>query len=77
MLATNIPGCKEAVEDNITGLLFAPRSAEALESTIEYFLSMSIKQRTDMGQASRVKMEQEFDRRKVVESYMDEIQKLI
>lgn len=77
VLATNIPGCKEAVEDNMTGLLFAPRDAGALETTIEYFLSMQIKQREAMGQAARVKMEQEFDRRKVVESYIEEINRVI
>ena len=77
VLATNIPGCKEAVEDNMTGLLFTPRSAEALESTIEFFISMPVKQRKAMGQAARVKMEQEFDRRKVVESYMEEINRVI
>lgn len=77
VLATNIPGCKEGVEDNMTGLLFSPRSAKDLESTIEYFLSLSVKQRKEMGQAARLKMEQEFDRRRVVESYMEEIQKVI
>lgn len=76
VLATNIPGCKEAVEDNMTGLLFAPRSADALESTIEYFLSMPMKQREAMGRAARVKMEQEFDRMKVVESYVEEINRV-
>ena len=77
VLATNIPGCKEAVEDNMTGLLFAPRSAEALESTIEYFLSMPLKQREDMGRAAREKMEREFDRRSVVEAYMEEIKRVV
>lgn len=77
VLATNISGCKEAVEDNMTGLLFAPRDAGALESTIEYFLSMQISQRVAMGQAARMKMEQEFDRRKVVESYIEEINRVV
>lgn len=77
VLATNIPGCKEAVEDNITGLLFKSRSEQALEEAIEYFLAMPVKQRKTMGQAARVKMEQEFDRRIVVESYIDEIEKII
>ena len=77
VLATNIPGCKEAVDDHMTGMLFKSRSAEAMESTIEYFLSMSIKQRETMGQAARAKMEQEFDRKRVVESYMEEIEKIL
>ena len=77
VLATNIPGCKEAVEDNMTGLLFAPRSSEALESTIEFFLSLPVEQRRDMGQAARRKMEQEFDRMNVVKSYIEEINRII
>ena len=77
VLATNIPGCKEAVEDNMTGLLFTPRSSESLEETIEYFLSMPIDRREAMGQAARVKMEQEFNRKYVVESYIEEINRII
>ena len=77
VLATNIPGCKEAVEDNMTGLLFASRSAEALESAIEYFLSLSVESRETMGRAARTKMEQEFNRKHVVESYIEEIRRII
>ena len=77
VLATNIPGCKEAVEDNMTGLLFASRSAEALENAIEYFLSLSVESREAMGRAARTKMEQEFNRKHVVESYIEEINKVI
>lgn len=77
VLATNIPGCKEAVEDNMTGLLFASRSAEALESAIEYFLSLSVESRETMGQAARTKMEQEFNRKHVVESYIEEIDRAV
>ena len=77
VLATNIPGCKEAVEDNMTGLLFAPRDTGALETTIEFFLSMPSNQREAMGRAARAKMEREFDRKHVVESYIEEINKVI
>lgn len=77
VLATNIPGCREGVEDHMTGLLFTPRDSRALESTIEYFLSLQVSQREHMGQAARRKMEQEFDRTKVVESYMEEITRII
>ena len=77
VLATNIPGCKEAVEDNMTGLLFASRSAEALESVIEYFLSLSVESREAMGRAARTKMEQEFNRKHVVESYIEEIDRAV
>lgn len=77
VLATNIPGCREAVDDNMTGLLFKSRSTQALEEAIEYFLAMPVKQRRAMGQAAREKMEREFDRRKVVESYIEEVERIL
>lgn len=77
VLATNIPGCREAVDDNMTGLLFKSRSTQALEEAIEYFLAMPVKQRKAMGQAAREKMEREFDRRKVVESYIEEVERIL
>ena len=77
VLATNIPGCKEGVEDNRTGFLFAPRNTKALEETMECFLAMSKEQREAMGQAARRKMELEFDRKKVVEAYMEELEKIL
>ena len=39
--------------------------------------SIYLKQRKDMGQAAREKMEREFDRRRVVEAYMEEVKRVI
>lgn len=77
VLATNIPGCKEAVEDNVTGYLFTPRSETALGEVIEQFLAMPVDAREEMGKAARKKMEQEFNRMQVVEAYMEEIQSVL
>ena len=77
VLATNIPGCKEAVEDNVTGFLFAPRSEKALEETIEQFLALPVHRREEMGKAARRKMELEYDRSQVVNAYMEEINALL
>ena len=72
-LATDINGCKEAVEDGKTGLLFEPRSGQALEEAIEAFVNMSAAEREQMGKNARAKMEQEFDRKHVVMAYIEEI----
>lgn len=72
-LATDINGCKEAVEDGKTGLLFEPRSGQALEEAIEAFVNMSVAEREQMGKNARAKMEQEFDRKHVVMAYIEEI----
>jgi len=77
VLATNIHGCREAVEDNLTGLLFAPESAAALEEAVETFLSLPVKRREEMGQAARAKMEREFDRCQVVQAYLEEIKQAV
>ena len=77
VLATNIHGCREAVEDNLTGLLFQPHSAAALEEAVETFLGLSRKQREAMGQAARRKMEAEFDRNQVVQAYLEEIKQAV
>lgn len=73
VLAANIPGCREGVEDNRTGLLFAPASSQALKEAVEAFLSLSAETRQAMGEAGRRKMEQEFDRSRIVETYLEEI----
>ncbi len=73
VLATNIPGCREAVEDNRTGLLFTPGSSQSLKETIEAFLALPMESREAMGEAGRVKMEQEFDRNRIVNDYLEEI----
>ena len=77
VIATNISGCREIFEDGVTGYGFAPRSTEALIEVLRDFLTLSNAERAAMGRAARYKMEQEFDRRKVVAAYMEEIDKIL
>lgn len=73
VLATNIPGCREAVEDNRTGLLFSPQSSQSLKDAVEAFLALPKESREAMGHAGRMKMEREFDRNRIVNDYLEEI----
>lgn len=72
-LASNIPGCKEAVDNGITGFLFSVHSSESLEKAINKFIKLNNKQKEQMGAAGRIKVEKEFDRKIVIDAYMDEI----
>ncbi|HQA98577.1 MAG TPA: glycosyltransferase, partial [Clostridia bacterium] len=72
-LASDIPGCREAVEDGKTGYLFEARSAESLVNAIRKFASLPQAAREQMGISGRWKMEKEFDRRKVIAAYLDSI----
>lgn len=69
-IVSNINGCKEAVDDDITGYLVDVKNADALAQGIEKFLSITHKEKKKMGLAGRMKMEREFDRQIVVNAYL-------
>lgn len=75
VLASNIPGCREAFDDGVTGIGFEPRNPEDFLSAVRRFLQLSYEERKKMGLNARLKMEREFDRKIVVEAYMEEIGK--
>lgn len=73
ILASNISGCKEAVDEGKSGLLFEPGSTAELVKEIEHILTLSEKDRENMGKAARTLVEQKFDRRSIILTYIDEI----
>lgn len=77
VLASDIPGCREGFDDGVTGIGFVPRDKEAFYGAVKRFLNLSYEERKEMGKNARRKIEQEFDRKIVVESYIEEIQKII
>lgn len=77
VLASDIPGCREGFDDGITGIGFVPRDKQAFYEAVKRFLNLSYEERKEMGKNARRKIEKEFDRKIVVESYIDEIEKII
>lgn len=76
VLASDIPGCRETFDEGTSGLGFLPRDIGSLVQAIERFIQLPYEKKVQMGQSGRRKMEQEFDRRIVVEKYMEEIKRL-
>jgi len=74
VLATNIPGCQEGFEDGVTGFGFPPKDREALYHAVVRFIKLPYEERVQMGRRAREKMEREFDRKKVIQVYLQEIQ---
>lgn len=68
-IVTDIRGCREAVIAGHTGLLVPPRHPAALEQAMERLL-LDGSLRQAMGQAARVRAEEQFDRKRVVTSTM-------
>lgn len=71
IIATDRSGCRETVDGGKTGWLIPIKDEEALVQALEDFLHLSWKERESLGRAGRLKMEQEFDRRIVVQTYLD------
>ena len=75
IIASNIPGCKETINDGENGYVVEVKSVDSLVEKIERFLSLSYEQQREMGLKGRKKVEKEFDRNIVVNAYLEEIEK--
>lgn len=61
LIATDIAGCREAVDDGRSGYLVPPRDARALTDACERFAALSRNERQTMGRAGRRIAERRFD----------------
>ncbi len=75
IITTNRPGTKEIVEDKINGFVVKEKDSQDLIEKIEMFISLSFKQREQLGINGRKKVEKYFDRNIVVNKYLKEIEK--
>lgn len=76
VITTNVPGCRETVDDGKTGFLVEARSSKSLIYAIERFIALPYGQKVLMGQEGRGKVEREFDRQIVINTYLNEIKNL-
>ena len=74
VITTNRSGCREIVENEKTGYIIEIKNSQQLIDKIEEFLKLSNDQRKQMGLEARKKVEKEFDRNIVIESYINEIE---
>lgn len=77
VIATNISGCREIFEEGVTGFGCKPADSGDLIRALSKFTELSAEQRAEMGKAARAKMEREFDREKVADAYMEEIERCL
>ena len=75
LIASDVPGCRDVIEDGINGLLCEVRSAESLAVVMEQMLAMTPSERSAMGAAGRRKVEAEFDQRLVADAYLAEVER--
>lgn len=68
-VATNVPGCRDVVSDNETGLLCNVRDASDLANKMHSIFSMDAADRLEMGRNGRQRMERLYTQELVIDAY--------
>lgn len=76
VVTTDVPGCRDAIEPGVTGLLVPVREVDGLAQAIEQLLTHPAPRKA-MGLAGRRLAEQEFDVRAVVDKHLAIYQSLL
>lgn len=77
LITTNIPGCREAVVDGVTGYLCPVKYAEGLQTAMERFLHLDFQQQAEMGRRGHEFVAQHFDKSIVVQDTITYIQEAL
>ena len=73
VITSDIYGCREAVDEGITGLLCQPKDADSLYEQMKKMTLMTRQERMQMGIAARKKMERQFDKKVVVKNTVEAV----
>ena len=66
LITSDIPGCREAVEDGVSGYICPAKDADALYDAMQRFVELPESWRAEMGRRGREQMEQRFSKAAVV-----------
>ncbi|WP_413701730.1 glycosyltransferase family 4 protein [Psychromonas sp. KJ10-10] len=70
VITTDNVGCRETVEDQITGIKIPCRNVEALEDAMQKIIDMSHQERLNLGINGRLKAEKEFCHLNIAKHYL-------
>lgn len=73
VITTDKPGCREIVDEGVTGFIVKPQDMESLKIAVEKFINMPYEEKVNMGLAGRKKVEKEFDRNIVINAYIKKV----
>lgn len=76
LITTDAPGCRDAVDDGVTGFLCCLRDADDLAGKMLRMIEMDRDDCVAMGHRGREKMVREFDERIVINRYLDVVGEL-
>lgn len=70
-IVTDVPGCRQAIEPEVTGWLCEVRNPASLAQQMQRVLHMDGEKLQDAGRAARTRMENRFNEKVVVQAYLD------
>jgi len=76
LIATDVPGCREVVEDGVNGFLCAVQDPRSLADAMAKFAQLPMADREAMGAASRRKVQERFSEEVVIQAYLNELARI-
>jgi glycosyltransferase involved in cell wall biosynthesis len=70
LIATDVPGCRQVVEEGVNGFLCQARSGRSLAEAMLRMIRLTPAEQGSMGKAARAKVEREFDEEVVIRRYL-------
>lgn len=77
LVATDVPGCREVVEDGVNGYLCVSRDAGSLAEAMERLYRLDGAELRRFGDASRRMAEEKFSIQRVIEQYQTSIEDIL
>lgn len=71
LIATDVPGCRQVIEDGVNGYLCAVGDHRSLALAMARLARLTPDQRSAMGQAARNKVQEQFNEQYVIQAYLD------
>jgi len=72
-ITTDVPGCRDVVDDGVGGLLCRVKDAASLADAMRRMIAFSPAERHAMGQAARARVERDYAEQRVIDIYLDRI----
>jgi glycosyltransferase involved in cell wall biosynthesis len=76
LIAADVPGCRDVVENQVNGILCQVRSTESLAGAMREMAERPAEQRRAMGEAGRRKVQARYNQEFVIQAYLDVLARL-